>query len=101
MSSSVREKVVEQIREAKRLARGVSDAVEKGVQSANDKLEYIEAKVGGVSTKASSGDSPKPSPKKKKQPQKKKSQKPQRKNAGGPVRKFSRIARPQRFQGIF
>ena len=65
MSSSVREKVVEQIREAKRLARGVSDAVEKGVQSANDKLEYIEAKVGGVSAKASSSNSPKPSKEKK------------------------------------
>ena len=87
MSSSVREKVVEQIREAKRLARGVSDAVEKGVQSANDKLEYIEAKVGGVSTKASSGDSPKPSPKKKKAAPKEEVAKTPAKNRGRPRKK--------------
>ena len=64
MTSSVRAKVIEQIRAAKRKAREIGDAVEKGVKSANDKLEHLEASVGGVSAKASSGDSPKPVKKK-------------------------------------
>ena len=63
MSSSVREKIVEQIRSAKRVAKEVGNAVEKGIKSASDKLEHIEAKVGGASAEASSGDSPKPSKK--------------------------------------
>lgn len=57
MVSSVREKVIEQIRAAKKAARGAKDAVEKGVKSANDKLKHIEAKVGGSSAKASGGNS--------------------------------------------
>ena len=61
MVSSVREKVIEQIRAAKQAAKGAKDAVEKGVKSANDKLKHIEAKVGGASAKASSSDSPKSS----------------------------------------
>lgn len=65
MSSSVREKIIEQIRAAKRVARGIGNAVEKGIESANDKLEHIEAKVGGVSAEASNSDSPKPSKEKK------------------------------------
>jgi hypothetical protein len=63
MSSSVREKTVEQIRSAKRAAKEVGNAVEKGIKSASDKLEHIEAKVRGASAETSSGDSPKPSQK--------------------------------------
>ena len=61
MASSIREKMVEQIRAAKRLAREAENAVKEGVKSANDKLKHIEAKVGGASAKASSSDSPKSS----------------------------------------
>ena len=79
MVSSVREKVIEQIRAAKRKAREIGNAVEKGVQSANDKLQHLEASVGGVSAEAGSGDSPKPVKKKaapkKKAPAKKKTSK--------------------------
>ena len=73
MSSSVREKIIEQIRAAKRVARGIGNAVEKGIESANDKLEHIEAKVGGVSAETGSSDSPVVSEKaKEKKPAKKK-----------------------------
>lgn len=61
MSSSVREKIVEQIRSAKRAAKEVGNAVEKGIKSASDKLEHIEAESRGKTAKASSSDSSKPS----------------------------------------
>ena len=64
MVSSVREKVIEQIRAAKQAAKGAKDAVEKGVKSANDKLEHLEVAVGRVSAEASSSDSVKPVKKK-------------------------------------
>jgi predicted neutral ceramidase superfamily lipid hydrolase len=64
MTSSIRAKVVDQIRAAKRKAREIGDAVEKGVKSANDKLEHLEVAVGGVSAEASSSDSVKPVKKK-------------------------------------
>ena len=84
MVSSVREKVIEQIRAAKRVAKEVGNAVEKGVKSANNKLERLEANVGGVSAEASSGDSPKPV-KKKAAP--KKSTKAPAKKRGRPSKK--------------
>ena len=86
MSSSVREKIIEQIRAAKRVARGIGDAVEKGIESANDKLEHIEAKVGGVSAEASNSDSPKPSPKKQKKATKEETKAPAKKR-GRPRKK--------------
>jgi hypothetical protein len=59
MTSSVRAKVVEQIRAAKRKAKEIGNAIEKGIESANDKLEHLETVVGGVSAEASSSDSAK------------------------------------------
>ena len=57
MTSSVRAKMVEQIRAAKRKAKEIGNAIEKGIESANDKLEHLETVVGGVSAEASSSDS--------------------------------------------
>lgn len=61
MSSSVREKIVEQIRAAKKIARGAENAIKEGVKSASDKLKHIEAESRGKTAKASSSDSSKPS----------------------------------------
>lgn len=61
MSSSVREKIVEQIRAAKEIARGAENAIKEGVKSASDKLKHIEAEGRGKTAKASSSDSSKPS----------------------------------------
>ena len=61
MSSSVREKIVEQIRSAKRAAKEVGNAVEKGIKSASDKLKHIEAESRGKAAKASSSNGSKPS----------------------------------------
>jgi hypothetical protein len=61
MSSSVREKIVEQIRAAKEVAREAENAIKEGVKSASDKLKHIEAEGRGKTAKASSSDSSKPS----------------------------------------
>ena len=61
MSSSVREKIVEQIRAAKKIARGAENAIKEGVKSASDKLKHIEAEGRGKAAKTSSSDSSKPS----------------------------------------
>ncbi len=54
MVSSVRQKIIDQIRAAK---RGVQSAVEKGVESANDSIQRVQADIRGVSSEASSSDS--------------------------------------------
>ena len=51
---SVRDKIIAQIRAAK---RGVGNAVEKGVESANDTIQRVQVNIGGVSSEASSSDS--------------------------------------------
>ena len=54
---SVRDKIIAQIRAAK---RGVENAVEKGVESANDTIQRVKVNVGGLSSEASSSDSVEP-----------------------------------------
>jgi hypothetical protein len=61
MASSIREKMVEQIRAAKKIAREAENAVKEGVKSASDKLKHIEAESRRKAAKASSGDSSEPS----------------------------------------
>ena len=60
MSSSVREKIIEQIRAAKRNVGGAENAVEAREEPRGGGAERVAANVGGVSAKAGSGDSPKP-----------------------------------------
>ena len=57
MASSIREKMAEQIRAAKRVAREAENAIKEGVKSASDKLKHIEAESRGKTAKASGGDS--------------------------------------------
>lgn len=60
MSSSVREKIIEQIRAAKRNVGGAENAVEAREEQRGSEPQHQAVDVGGVSAKSSSGDSPKP-----------------------------------------
>tara|TARA_R110000824_G_scaffold92530_2_gene224409 strand:+ start:328 stop:585 length:258 start_codon:yes stop_codon:yes gene_type:complete len=79
MVSSVRQKIIDQIRTAK---RGVQSAVEKGVESANDSIQRVQADIGGLSSKASSSDSVEPKKEVKKTKPKAKAKKSAKKSAG-------------------
>jgi hypothetical protein len=86
VSSSVREKMAAQIKEAK---RSVVNATEERLKPSDNQQKHSQVEVGGSSAVASSGDilssAKKP---------------PSKLQAGGLVKKFSPIAKPQRFSGV-
>jgi hypothetical protein len=87
MVSSVREKIWSVEKEKKRqrtLAReGALDAIRQRQEPKDNQPEYKEVDV------------------RKSTSQKRKVKKPQKKRSGGVIKKFSEIARPQKFKGIF
>ena len=94
---SVRDKIIAQIRAAK---RGVENAVEKGVESANDSIQRVQADIEGYPQKQAVAIALSQKKKSKKQSPKQKRKKVQKKALGGAIKKISPISRPQRFKGI-
>lgn len=102
MVSSIREKIWEVEKQKKikrRLAKeGVVDAVEERIEPKNNQQEHTQVEEREISTETSSSNSTVKSRKTKKKTSAKKTTK---KSSGGMIKKFSPIARPQRFQGVF
>ena len=107
MVSSIREKIWKEEKEKKikrRLEKeGVLNAVEERQEPENDQQEHQEVEIGEVSSEASSGDSIVESGEveAKINKPKKKAKKASKKANGGIIKKFSDIAKPQKFKGIF
>jgi hypothetical protein len=96
MSSSIREKinsVEKQKKVQRRLIKEQMDATKKREKPKNNQPEYKEVEERKIPTETRK--------KLKKQPTKRVRRKPVKKNSGGIIKKFSDIAKPQKFKGIF
>ena len=106
MVSSIREKIWEVEKEKKRqrrLAKEQGHAVEERQEPKNDQPKHQEVEVREVSAETSNSNSVVNGGKSKPKPQsrKRKRKKPIKKRDGGIIKKFSEIAKPQKFMGIF